>query len=427
MRPLGEPALLLQLASAAVIEAALIFAGARSSFDVHWVSSFLTSLTVAAALAATWLAVMSSPAPGQLLWLPGLHLFAVFPDLVGRASSAHAGWANAFLAHDFATRIVGGNRTLLVLATLVTGTYAALLWAWMSARRAETALGLAPGVGIGGVGLVRPQLAAATTPLAGHRFGPPGPPRVVLLHGLAASRAIWHDVIAELESREIAGVAPDLLGFGASRRIGTQFMLADHVAALRVALGDHDRRAPVVLVGHSFGCAVAAAFAAEHPELVGHLILVSPPVFRDAASARERLGHRNWLARQIVAGTPAASVTCGLMCLGRPLAAAAATHLARDIPGQVARDSVEHSWPSYRDAVLSLLEANPLPDAIEHPVRPTSIIVSSADTEAPAEDVTGHPHDAVEVIELSGDHLAPLHHARTIAALTAEHVGRSRG
>lgn len=135
-----------------VIEAALISAGARSSVGVHWVSSFLVSLTVTAAVAATWLALMSAPAPGQLLWLPGLHLFAVFPDLVGRASSAHAGWANALLAHDAATQIPGGNRTLLAIATLATGTYGALLWAWISARRAETALGLAPGVGIGASG-----------------------------------------------------------------------------------------------------------------------------------------------------------------------------------------------------------------------------------------------------------------------------------
>jgi pimeloyl-ACP methyl ester carboxylesterase len=46
-------------------------------------------------------------------------------------------------------------------------------------------------VGITGIGLVRPQADPGVTPLAAQRFGPPGPPQVLLLHGLGTSSVFW--------------------------------------------------------------------------------------------------------------------------------------------------------------------------------------------------------------------------------------------
>jgi pimeloyl-ACP methyl ester carboxylesterase len=180
--------------------------------------------------------------------------------------------------------------------------------------------------------------------------------------------------------------------------------------------------APLTVVGHSFGCAVAARLAEEHPERVRRLILVSPPVFRDAARARERLGRRGWLARRVLSGSPVASAACGLMCLARPLAADVVARLSRELPEEVARDGVQHSWPSYRDALRALLGDNPLPDAILTPRRPTTVVVSDADDEAPAEDVLDFPHDADEVLQLPGDHLLPLREAPQLANLITDRL-----
>ena len=232
--------------------------------------------------------------------------------------------------------------------TLVASTiYVALRW--VKARRAEVDAGMAPGIGLGGIHLVRPQQSPMTQPLAHRRLGD-RPPNVVLLHGLGASAAIWQAVAEQLAARGHSILLPDLLGFGKSRHLGTTFALADHVDALKRLLQHTEAQQPL-LVGHSFGCAVAATLADEYPDAVRALVLVSPPVFRDADIARSRLSERGWLARQFILGTPAASLVCQTMCLTRPLFARLTVRLAHDVPDAVARDSVEHTWPAYRDAL----------------------------------------------------------------------------
>ena len=419
-RPLRPRTLLIELVLLVVAEVLLFRSYSHHEAGFHWATHFLVGLTAAAAVNAVWLALKGAPARGQLLWVLALHLYAMFPDLLfspGRIP--HDGWMNVFLGHIASHYLPGAEATWLLVALLASGAYAALLSAWLAARRAEADAGLAPAIGVGGRALVRPQSGPRVKPLAHTRFGPDGPPQVLLLHGLGASGAIWCEVVAELEGRGTRGLVPDLLGFGASREIGTQFDLDAHVDALVALLERYDGPA-LVVVGHSFGCAVAVGLAPRVPEGVAALVLVSPPVFRDADRARERLGHRGWLAKRVLDGSPVASVTCGLMCLARPLAANVAARVARELPEQVARDSVQHSWPAYRDALMTLLEANPLPQAIAAPTRPTTVVVSDADEEAPAQDVTDWPHEAVELVELDGDHLVPLHHQQPLADLISE-------
>ncbi len=296
---------------------------------------------------------------------------------------------------------------------------------WVKARRAEVDAGMAPGIGLGGIHLVRPQQSPMTQPLAHGRLGD-RPPNVVLLHGLGASSAIWQPVAEQLAARGHSILLPDLLGFGKSRRLGTTFALADHVDALKRLLQHTEAQQPL-LVGHSFGCAVAAALADEQPDTVHALVLVSPPAFRDADIARSRLSERGWLARQFILGTPAASLTCQTMCLTRPLLARLAPRLANGVPDAVARDSVEHTWPAYRDALSALLDDNPLPDAIDKPRRPTLLILGENDSQAPPEDVLAHPHEHIRVEVWPSDHLLPLRHADRLANLLhAELLSPSR-
>jgi pimeloyl-ACP methyl ester carboxylesterase len=183
-----------------------------------------------------------------------------------------------------------------------------------------------------------------------------------------------------------------------------------------------DGHGPLV-VGHSFGCAVATALATQAPATVRGLVLVSPPVFRDAAEARERLGRRGWLARRVLSGSPVASITCGAMCALRRPVGAFVVHGRRDIPAAVVRDSVQHSWPAYRDTLAVLLEDNPLPQAIDRPRVPTTVILGDADQETPAQDVLDWPHDDVEVIEVPGaDHLLPIRHPEAVVAVVARRL-----
>lgn len=417
-RPLRARGLLVQVAALGIAEALLFasYRGHEASF--HWATHLLIGLSAAAVTNLAWLALKGAPARWQVLSILAWHLYAMFPDLLFSAGIPHHAWMNVFLGHISSHYLPGGAYTWLFVALVLSALYAIFLSGWLAARRSEADAGMAPGIGLGGSSLVRPQANPADTPLARTRYGPDHPPDVLLLHGLGASRAFWETVAVGLESDGTAALVPDLLGFGGSRTIGTRFALGDHVDAVRRLL-DRCSAGPVVLVGHSFGCAVAVALAGAEPARVRSLILVSPPVFRDGAQARVRLGKRGWLARKVLRGAPVASLTCGAMCLLRRPAAGVLARWARDLPTRVARDGVQHSWPAYRDTLLALLEDNPLPAAVEHPPAPTTVVVGDADPETPASDVLDWPHERVEVIEVEGgDHLLPIRHADTVGDAT---------
>ncbi len=406
-RPLRVGGLLAQLAVLVVAELSLWSSYSGHEARFHWATHFLVGLSVAAVVNLGWLALKGAPARGQLLSVLGWHLVAMFPDLLFSAGIAHQGWMNVFLGHIAAHHIPGATYTWLGIALAASAIYATVLSGWLAARRAEADAGLAPGVGIGGGALIRPQFSTRARTLAHVRLGPPGPPDVMLLHGLAASSELWLPVGRRLADTGSRVLIPDLLGFGGSRTIGTRFMLDDHVEALLDLLDDCDAT-QVRVVGHSFGCAVAVALARRAPTRVTRTVLVCPPTFRDGAQARERLGHEGWLARRVLRGSPVASATCGAMCLLRGPAAAVTRRRLTDIPAEVARDSVQHSWPAYRDALATMLAENPIPSWISAPGGPTRIVLADADLRTPAGDVLDHPHDLVDVVVLAGDHLLPL-------------------
>lgn len=110
---------------------------------------------------------------------------------------------------------------------------------------------------------------------------------VVFLHSFAGSISHWSDQLAHLRKMRRA-IAFDMTGHGQSKPSagGTKYsirLLARDVEAVSRAL-KLDR---FVLVGHSMGAAVAAAFAAAHPERVTGLMLVDPPFAPGAVPAQQ--------------------------------------------------------------------------------------------------------------------------------------------
>jgi pimeloyl-ACP methyl ester carboxylesterase len=105
--------------------------------------------------------------------------------------------------------------------------------------------------------------------------GPAGGPRAVYLHGLAGSATNWTD-LAGLLAGHVNGTAVDLPGFGMSPpRPDRDFQLttqADVIVRLLTELGGE----PVHLFGNSMGGIVAAIVAANRPDLVTSLTLISP-------------------------------------------------------------------------------------------------------------------------------------------------------
>lgn len=137
-----------------------------------------------------------------------------------------------------------------------------------------------------GLAAARPRHAPAETaalrrrvPLAGLGItldllvaGDPSGPRIVLVHGTPGAADGWADyLLAPPPGVEL--VALDRPGFGGSAPREAWPRLADQAAAVAALLPGDGRRA--VLVGHSFGGAVVARVAADHPQQVTALVLLA--------------------------------------------------------------------------------------------------------------------------------------------------------
>lgn len=116
-----------------------------------------------------------------------------------------------------------------------------------------------------------------------HRYGPSGPPRVLGIHGLTGHGRRWEH-LATTHLPDVSVVAPDLVGHGRSSG-DAPWTIEANVAALAATLAPGAE--PVVVVGHSFGGAIALHLAATHPELVSGVLLLDPAVGLDGAWMRE--------------------------------------------------------------------------------------------------------------------------------------------
>jgi pimeloyl-ACP methyl ester carboxylesterase len=126
--------------------------------------------------------------------------------------------------------------------------------------------------------------------LAATRWPGEGTP-VVLLHGLASQRRFWNLVAARLAGLPV--LALDQRGHGDAERPEGPYDVTTVAADLATAM-DAIGWSRAVVVGHSWGGAVAATFAAEHPERCLSLVVIdggfsSPPGSHDRAAVRRRL------------------------------------------------------------------------------------------------------------------------------------------
>jgi pimeloyl-ACP methyl ester carboxylesterase len=104
------------------------------------------------------------------------------------------------------------------------------------------------------------------------RSGDAKGPRLILVHGTPGSANGWTDYVLQ-PPKGVEVVALDRPGFGRSEPEGALTSLSAQAAAV-VALFPSDGR-PVVLLGHSLGGPIVAQVAAEHPEAVAAVVLLS--------------------------------------------------------------------------------------------------------------------------------------------------------
>lgn len=115
-----------------------------------------------------------------------------------------------------------------------------------------------------------------------HRYGPSRPPQILAIHGLTGHGQRW-ETVATRHLPEFSVAAPDLIGHGRSSW-AAPWTLDANIAALADLV---DGAGPVVVVGHSFGGAVALSLAAARPDLVAALVLLDPAVALDGEWMRD--------------------------------------------------------------------------------------------------------------------------------------------
>lgn len=110
-----------------------------------------------------------------------------------------------------------------------------------------------------------------------HRFGPSGPVQVLAIHGLTGHGRRWQHFAGYVP--EISVAAPDVLGHGRSSW-AAPWSIDANVSALGALLDEEVRNGggPVLVLGHSFGGAIALHLAAARPDLVAALLLLDPAI-----------------------------------------------------------------------------------------------------------------------------------------------------
>jgi len=233
-----------------------------------------------------------------------------------------------------------------------------------------------------------------------------------MLHGFLGSGDNWFPLIEQLK-KHYRCVALDLLGFGASTKPLIHYDIATEVAFVRRFIEALDLGSCLIL-GHSFGGWVGAAYALEYPHAVKGLVLAAPAGIRDDSFCG-RYDH----LRPLLWQTP---VVDWALSLAKPLAA---------IVGQ--RSTVEQlAWfrrelmanPAACSFLCDRLRPEDAIDTVEktiHQLRvPTLVITGDSDETIPlwhSETYAREIPDAQLAIIPNADHALPQKNAAELASL----------
>jgi lipase len=196
-----------------------------------------------------------------------------------------------------------------------------------------------------------------------------------------------------------------------------------HDACTHAARGGLDCRQ--VVIGHSLGATIALRLALEQPERVAALVLMEPVLFAAARGTAEYAAHAPHDARfaACMAAGDHDSAAAGFLDLwgvGVPLAALPASDRSR-IAAQMSL--IAATAPALFDDAAHMLRT----DGLEGLALPVLLVRGSA---SPA--ITGAIHRALAarlpratMVEVAGaGHMAPLTHARDVAAQITTFLGQ---
>ena len=123
-----------------------------------------------------------------------------------------------------------------------------------------------------------------------------GGPAVVLVHGWLTSSRLWEQLAGRLAQR-FTVYTLDLTGFGESDKPIAGYGVRNG-SRLLYAFCAHFGLTRANVIGHDLGGAMAVKLAADHPDVVGRLVIVSTPADEDQIDVPTML----WLATLPVVG-----------------------------------------------------------------------------------------------------------------------------
>ena len=151
--------------------------------------------------------------------------------------------------------------------------------------------------------LYRHEVRVSTDPLvrlSAIDISPDHPQRTfVFIHGFGGQAAQWHYQLQKF-SLENRVIALDLRGHGLSDKHVSGFDMPQLIHDLETALTLLKVKGKFVLVGHSFGGAIATEYALKHPDKVERLILMATArEFKLQPMLRMALSLPTWLLRTV--------------------------------------------------------------------------------------------------------------------------------
>lgn len=183
---------------------------------------------------------------------------------------------------------------------------------------------------------------------------------VVFLAGLPATTRFWQGAFDPLAATHRL-IFVDALGFGRSPLPAVDYTLDDHLGALRRTLVAQGATRHVTFVAHSFGTLLAAYYAARYPEEVERLFLLGTPVFDGEREARAHLRATSAMNGLFVLNPILAREACKLHEAGpQALLARLVPHLVSDVPPEVSREALLHTWRSFNGSLRNVLFSRPV-------------------------------------------------------------------
>lgn len=188
---------------------------------------------------------------------------------------------------------------------------------------------------------------------------------LLLLHGIGSGSGSWAGQFEGL-AHSYRVLAWDAPGYGDSDPLTVARPLGgDYASALTGLLAASQVEGPVIVVGHSLGAIVAAAWAAQQRQRVGALVLASPARGYRSASVEVRdskYRERIELVERLGIAGMAAERSAALCAPGASGAAleAVRSHMARATPGGYA----QAAWMLAHDDLLAYLKDAPVPRAV---------------------------------------------------------------